>query len=205
MRARPVFKIVDLGTKHVGPVSLSVAGGECLAIMGASGSGKSLLFRAIADLDPNHGDVSLNGRSREEMPAYEWRRQVSYVPAETGWWADRVGDHFGADGDLEDLLETVDLKNALGWDVNRLSTGERHRLGIVRALQTGPSVLLLDEPTASLDADMTAAVESLIKQQLARDVCVLLVSHDPEQAKRIADRSMRMRGGRLHPDTGVSS
>ena len=141
--------------------------------------------------------------SRAEMPAYEWRRQVSFVPAETGWWADRVGDHFDADGDLEDLLETVDLKNALDWEVNRLSTGERHRLGIVRALQARPSVLLLDEPTASLDADMTDAVESIIKQQLARDVCVLLVTHDPDQAKRLADRSMRMMGGRLQAEPGA--
>ena len=198
-----MFKTVDLRTGHVGPVSVSVACGECVAILGASGSGKSLLFRAIADLDPNQGEVYLNGQSREEMPAYEWRRQVSFVPAETGWWADRVGEHFDIGGDLEGLLEAVDLKDALAWDVSRLSTGERHRLGIVRALQTGPSVLLLDEPTASLDADMTGAVESLIKQQLARDVCVLLVTHDPEQAKRIADRSMRMSGGRLHPDTGA--
>jgi ABC-type multidrug transport system ATPase subunit len=197
-----VFETVDLGTSHVGPVSVSVAGGECLAILGASGSGKSLLFRAIADLDPNHGDVSLNGRSRAEMPAYEWRRQVSLVPAETGWWADRVGDHFDADGDLEDLLETVDLKDALDWEVSRLSTGERHRLGIVRALQARPSVLLLDEPTASLDADMTDAVESIIKQQMARGVCVLLVTHDPDQAKRLAHRSMRMMGGRLQAEPG---
>lgn len=198
-----MFKTVDLGTRHVGPVSVSVARGECLAILGASGSGKSLLFRAISDLDPNQGEVYLNGRSREDMPACEWRRQVSFVPAETGWWADRVGDHFDAGGDLEDLLEAVELKDALDWDVNRLSTGERHRLGIVRALQARPSVLLLDEPTASLDADMTGTVESIIKQQLARDVCVLLVTHDPEQAKRVAHRSVRMAGGRLHSDTGV--
>jgi ABC-type multidrug transport system ATPase subunit len=198
-----VFKTVDLGTKHVGPVSISVTRGECLAILGASGSGKSLLFRAIADLDPNQGEVSLNGQSREEMPAYEWRRQVAFVPAETGWWADRVGDHFDAGDDLEGLLEAVELKDALDWEVSRLSTGERHRLGIVRALQARPRVLLLDEPTASLDADMTVAVESLIKQQLAREVCVLLVTHDPEQAKRLADRSVRMMGGRLHVEPGA--
>jgi ABC-type multidrug transport system ATPase subunit len=198
-----VFKTVDLGTRHVGPVSISVARGECLAIQGASGSGKSLLFRAIADLDPNEGEVYLNGQSRAEMPACEWRRQVAFVPAETGWWTDRVGDHFEAGSDLEDLLETVELKDALDWDVNRLSTGERHRLGIVRALQARPSVLLLDEPTASLDADMTASVESLIRQQLAREACVLLVTHDPEQAKRLADRSVRMTDGRLQAEPGA--
>lgn len=198
-----MFKIVDLGTRHVGPVSLSAAGGECVAIRGASGSGKSLFFRAIADLDPNEGSVYLDGRSREDMPAYDWRRQVALVPAETGWWADRVGDHFSAGSGVEDLLEAVDLRDALGWEVSRLSTGERHRLGIVRALQAGPRVLLLDEPTAALDAGMTAAVEGLVKQQLAKDVCVLMVTHDPEQADRVADRCMTMLDGRLQSDSGA--
>jgi ABC-type iron transport system FetAB ATPase subunit len=198
-----LFKIVDLGTRHVGPVSLSAAGGECVAIRGASGSGKSLFFRAIADLDPNEGSVYLDGRSREDMPAYDWRRQVALVPAETGWWADRVGEHFSAGSGVEDLLEAVDLRDALGWEVSRLSTGERHRLGIVRALQAGPRVLLLDEPTAALDAGMTAAVEGLVKQQLAKDVCVLMVTHDPEQADRVADRCMTMLDGRLQSDSGA--
>lgn len=198
-----MFKIVDLGTRHVGPVSLSAAGGECVAIRGASGSGKSLFFRAIADLDPNEGSVYLNDQSREDMPAYEWRRQVALVPAETGWWADRVGDHFVAGSGVEDLFEAVGLPDALGWEVSRLSTGERHRLGIVRALQAGPRVLLLDEPTAALDAGMTAAVEGLVKQQLANDVCVLMVTHDPEQANRVAHRCMTMLDGRLQSDSGA--
>ena len=200
-----MLKTVDLGTSHVGPVSVSVARGECLAIQGASGSGKSLLFRAIADLDPNRGEVYLNDRSRAEMPAFEWRRKVSFVPAESGWWADRVADHFDDAGVLHDLLETVGLTGALDWDVSRLSTGERHRLAIIRALQTQPDALLLDEPTASLDAEMTTAVEGLIKQQLARGVCVLLVTHDPEQAERVANRSLRMKDGRLQSGSGVPS
>ena len=145
----------------------------------------------------------LDGRSREDMPAYDWRRQVALVPAETGWWADRVGEHFSAGSGVEDLLEAVDLRDALGWEVSRLSTGERHRLGIVRALQAGPRVLLLDEPTAALDAGMTAAVEGLVKQQLAKDVCVLMVTHDPEQADRVADRCMTMLDGRLQSDSGA--
>ncbi len=200
-----MLEIAELETRHVGPVTVTVSAGECVAILGPSGSGKSLLFRAIADLDPNEGRVSLNGKFREEMPACDWRRQVAFVPAETGWWADRVGDHFDAGGDVKDLLEAVELKDALNWEVSRLSTGERHRLGIVRALQARPSALLLDEPTAALDANMTTVVENLIKQQLAGDVCVLLVTHDPKQAERIADRSVRMMDGRLHAEIGVQS
>ena len=62
---------------------------------GPSGAGKTLLLRAIADLDPNQGLVSLEGRDRSTIPGPEWRRLVGYVPAEPGWWAETVGEHFG--------------------------------------------------------------------------------------------------------------
>lgn len=200
-----MLEIVDLATRHVGPITVNVASGECVAVLGPSGSGKSLLLRAIADLDPNEGSVGLNGQSRELMPAYEWRRNVSFVPAESGWWADRVRDHFTDANDVGDLLSAVKMAEAMEWEVSRLSTGERHRLAIVRALQTQPHALLLDEPTASLDAGMTQAVEELIRQQLAQDVCVLMVTHDEDQARRIASRSMRMSGGQLIPGDKAKS
>lgn len=195
-----MLEIDALSTEQVGPISLSVSSGECVAIMGASGSGKSLFLRAIADLDPNEGTVKLDSQSRNEMPAHQWRRLVSLIPAETGWWGDRVREHLEETPDLEELLKAVNLQRSRDWEVNRLSTGERHRLAIVRALQTKPKALLLDEPTASLDAQMTAAVEKLIKQQLAKGVSVLMVTHDPEQAARMASRSFTMAGGKLAPD-----
>lgn len=200
-----MLEIAELGTRQVGPITVNVAGGECIAVLGPSGSGKSLLLRAIADLDPNAGRVALNGQAREEMPAYQWRRKVSFVPAETGWWADRVIDHFAGRDDVGEFLTGLKLPDAMEWEVSRLSTGERHRLAIVRALQTKPSVLLLDEPTASLDAEMTKAVEELIKQQLARDVCVLMVTHDEEQASRIASRSIRMPDGQITSGASAAS
>lgn len=200
-----MLEIAELETRNVGPIDLTISGGECVAILGPSGSGKSLLLRAIADLDPNAGRVVLNGQFREGMPAWEWRRKVSFVPAETGWWADRVGDHFADESDVSDLLAALKMSNAMEWEVSRLSTGERHRLGIIRALQTKPHALLLDEPTASLDVDMTTAVEELIRQQLAGEVSVLMVTHDEEQARRIATRSMRMADGQLAPVAGTAS
>ncbi len=190
-----MLDIIQLKTGLVGPVDLSIAQGECIAVLGPSGSGKSLLLRAIADLDPNDGDVRLNGRSRNEMPAYEWRRLVSLVPAESGWWADRVAEHFKPEPDMSSTLKDVGLPDALGWQVSRLSTGERQRLAIVRALQGSPQVLLLDEPTAALDAASTTKVEEIVRHQLEHGVIILLVTHDREQAGRLANKQITIKDG----------
>ena len=192
-----MLDIVQLKTGLVGPVDLSLAQGECIAILGPSGSGKSLLLRAVADLDPNSGDVLLNGRSRNDMPAYQWRRLVSLVPAESGWWADRVAEHFKAKPDMSEMLKDVGLPDALGWQVSRLSSGERQRLALVRALQGGPQALLLDEPTAALDEASTLKVEEIMQRQLERGVIIVLVTHDPEQAGRLANKRITLKDGRI--------
>ena len=90
--------VEDLRRPGFGPFTLSVAGGSCCAVMGPSGAGKSVLLRMVADLDPNQGRVSLDGIDRDSLPAPDWRRRVTYLSAESGWWTDRVGDHFGAPG-----------------------------------------------------------------------------------------------------------
>ena len=86
--------IEDLKTALFGPLDMSVAPGECVAVMGPSGAGKSIFLRAIADLDPSNGEVTLDGAARSAMAAPDWRRKVALVPAESGWWADIVGEHF---------------------------------------------------------------------------------------------------------------
>ncbi|HUS96426.1 MAG TPA: ATP-binding cassette domain-containing protein, partial [Hyphomicrobiaceae bacterium] len=135
-----MLTVTNLRTAFVGPASFTVQTGGCLAISGPSGSGKTLLLRAIADLDPNDGEISWDGRSRDAMQAPAWREIVGFVPAETGWWADKVAAHFPpsperGDSEIEALIVELGLPVlALDWDVNRLSTGERHRLGLVRAL-----------------------------------------------------------------------
>jgi ABC-type multidrug transport system ATPase subunit len=193
-----VLDISNLRTELFGPVSLSVNRGECVAIVGASGSGKSLLLRAIADLDPNEGEVRLGERQRDSMPAYEWRRLVALVPAESGWWSDHVGDHFEPQDDPAELLDAVGLAEALPWAVSRLSTGERQRLALVRALAgKKPLALLLDEPTASLDAAATEQVEQLLNRQRAGGVATLLVTHDRQQAERLASQRLLMQDGHL--------
>ena len=93
--APPLLQVRDLRTDILKPASFSLATGECIGVKGPSGAGKTLLLRAIADLDPNQGLVSLEGRDRSTIPGPEWRRLVGYVPAEPGWWAETVGEHFG--------------------------------------------------------------------------------------------------------------
>ena len=79
----------------------------------------------------------------------------------------------------------------------RLSTGERQRLALLRALTPDTRVLLLDEPTPALDAGSTALVEELLRRQLGQGVTLLLVTHSPAQAYRLASRHLDMQDGRL--------
>lgn len=142
--------IENLRSALFGPVSVNVDEGECIAVMGPSGAGKSLFLRSVADLDPNDGQVALSGELREDMPAFEWRRRVALVPAESGWWADRVGEHFPPGWSDPDALAALGLgADILGWEVDRLSSGERQRAALARCLARNPVALLLDEPTAS--------------------------------------------------------
>jgi ABC-type iron transport system FetAB ATPase subunit len=184
---------------HLQPIDLSIADGECIAITGSSGSGKSVLLRSIADLDPHEGDAALDDQPCSRMPAPAWRKLVAYVPAESGWWQDKVRPHFQPDTDLATLLPRVGLRvESADWPVARLSTGERQRLALLRALRPGVRVLLLDEPTSGLDTQSVELVEALLREALARGVSIIIVTHSPEQAARLATRRFQMRDGILH-------
>jgi ABC-type multidrug transport system ATPase subunit len=193
----PALRIERLATELIGPISLDIAAGECVALMGPSGAGKSLLLRAIVDLDPNTGHVAAGAHERGHMPASEWRKLVALVPAESGWWADRVGDHFPTGCNATVLVGRLGLAGSLDWDVARLSSGERQRLALARALCRRPAALLLDEPTASLDDHATGLVEELIRERCGDGMAVLLVTHDRPQAARLAKRVLHMREGRI--------
>ncbi|WP_019584268.1 MULTISPECIES: ATP-binding cassette domain-containing protein [unclassified Thioalkalivibrio] len=197
-----LLDVRQLKTAHLGPLDLALQPGELVQVTGASGSGKSLLLRALADLDPNTGEVMLNGEPRDAMAPVDWRRRVAYVPAETAWWGERVDEHlpanFARPAALH-LLEQVALPEAsLGWEVERLSSGEKQRLGLVRALLNQPRVLLLDEPTANLDLENTKRIERAVRGYLAEeDAAALWVSHDTLQRQRLGGRILTIANGKL--------
>ncbi len=196
----PLLSIDGLRRSGLGPLSFEINAGECLALTGPSGAGKTLLLRALADLDPNEGQVRLDGRERAVFPAPDWRRRLSYVPAEAGWWQDQVGPHFPDQSRARELLSQLGFEDAaevLAWPVSQLSSGERQRLALARGLIGRAQILLLDEPTSALDEDNRDLVETLLRSRLDDNVAILLVSHDRHQIERLADRVLGLENGQL--------
>jgi ABC-type multidrug transport system ATPase subunit len=197
-----MLELRGLRRLQVGPVDLKIQPGTCVAIQGRSGAGKSVLLRMIADLDVHEGDALLDGQACSAMPAPAWRRRVTYVAPDSGWWRERVGEHFAPEAGLDQLLPALGIAaEAADWPVSRLSTGERQRIALLRALQPGNRVLLLDEPTSGLDRESIAHVEDLLRRRLAAGTSILMVTHDPQQAARMAGHLLALRDGQLHPQT----
>ncbi len=191
------LNIRQLEYQFVGPVNLEVNPAQCIGLSGESGCGKSLLLRAVADLDEYKGEVLLNDINANEMSAPQWRKQVAMLPADSQWWFDTVGEHF--DQPDKELLSRLGFNEAtLEWNISRISTGEKQRLALLRLLENKPAVLLLDEPTANLDADNTLLFESIVLDYLKKNnACAIWVSHDLAQLERVAELRFKLESGAL--------
>lgn len=194
------FSIRQLQYLHCGPMDLQIEAGEIVGLYGASGSGKSRLLRALADLDEHQGEVWLNDIAQQSMSAPQWRSRVGLLSAETFWWLDGVDSHF-QQFDQQQAAQ-LGLPGDVGdWPVSRLSSGENQRLGLMRLLENRPEVLLLDEPTANLDDTTTRRVEDwLLTRVRDRGWPVVWVAHDPAQIERVARRHLRIQGHRLEEE-----
>jgi len=181
-------------------------GASCVA--GPSGSGKSTLLRLLNRLaDPDEGVVRYNGRDVCEYDPLALRREVSLVPQLPAPLEGTVADNvlygvrlIGGDADVPRLLELCGLHAGFAdRDASQLSVGEQQRVMLARALALEPSVLLLDEPTSALDEDARDAVErSLLHLREELELSYVLVTHDLDQAARIADWVLRLElGGRF--------
>jgi putative ABC transport system ATP-binding protein len=198
-------------------VSLVVDPGDRLAILGTTGAGKTVLLRALALLDSlDAGSIHWQGRAvrGDVVPAY--RTQVVYLHQRPALWDGSVEDnlrhpftlkaHRGKRFDRErtvELLEGLGRSGAfLARSSRDLSGGEAQLVALLRAVQLDPAVLLLDEPTAALDTATAQAVEVLLDRWFAAGRggrALVWVSHDLDQASRVASRRLHMRSGRLEP------
>lgn len=199
------LRLDGLSTTLLREVDLTLAAGERIFLSGASGSGKSLLLRAVADLDPHRGEVWLDDLPRSRLTPPEWRRRVGLLPAESHWWAETVGEHWrapAAGSPIEALLVALGFDvDVSGWAITRLSTGERQRLALARLLLNQPQALLLDEATANLDSVNRERVETVLEDyRAAHATAMLWVSHDPEQRVRLGGRRLVIRESRLEPE-----
>lgn len=197
------------------PTDFSLAAGERVVVTGPSGSGKSVLLRALALLDPlDGGQVLWHGRGIERGAIPRYRRNVAYVRQRPSLVDGTVDDNLrypytlGAYRDARfDRDRALTLLRAAGRGddflakrASDLSGGEAQVTSLVRVLQLEPEALLLDEPTASLDPDSARAIEKLVAAWFETDRTArasIWVSHDPEQAERVGQRRLIMRGGAL--------
>lgn len=189
------LQAIAVSSSVVAPVSFGLAAGQCLAVSGSSGAGKTRLLRLIADLDEGGGEVMLDGVPRSSLPAPAWRRQVLYQSAEPAWWRPSVAEHFEPDEQalVAQLADRLALPlDRLKADISQLSTGERQRAALVRSLAMRPKVLLLDEPTSALDADNVRRVEALLLDGMNDGLALMLVTHSQEQAARLSCMSLQI-------------
>lgn len=193
------LQLKDLSFLENGPYNLSLKANNCCCISGPSGIGKSKLFRCISDLDLYSGTVLYNETSSQDIQPSLWRKTIGYLPAESRWWYEDVGSHFHHYDNL--IFDQLGFdEEIMQWSIDRLSTGEKQRLAIIRLLLNTPKVLLLDEPTASLDKSNVLRVEKMITEiKINQEMIVLWISHDSEQIHRIADIHFQLEKTQLTP------
>mgnify|MGYP001824244616 FL=1 len=196
---------VRLGANEVlADVHLEVPGSGITAVLGPSGSGKSTLTRLTNRLlDPTSGTVELRGADVRSLDVLELRRTVGMVFQRPTLFDGTVRDNLAATGvqDLaehEAMLDTVGLEAAfLDRAGDTLSGGEAQRVCLARALLMRPSVLVADEPTASLDHESVLTLERLARDLADDGVPILWVTHDLAQVERIADHRVTLEAGRV--------
>jgi len=203
------------GRRILGPVDLELPPGEYVALQGPSGSGKSTLLRAIAGLSvPSAGTLDLFGERASEpghLRIAPERRGVGMMFQGGALWPHMSvrrtlafalrsarTPRSAVDARIAELVAWAELEGLEDRMPGTLSGGEAQRLALARALAPKPRVLLFDEPLGKLDAELRSALlERLRSLHDELGFTALHVTHDPDEASRVAGRTLRMEGGRL--------
>lgn len=193
----------------VSEVSVQVQPGEVLAVVGPSGAGKSSFLQLLNRLDePTGGTVRLNGQDYRKLAPRQLRRRVGMVmqvaslfprtiAANIAFGPRKNGESISSE-QIAALLERVGLPGYQAREVSNLSGGEAQRVSLARTLANAPEALLLDEPTSALDDVSARGIEELVLSIVReRLMTCVIVTHNTIQARRIADRTMILKAGKL--------
>jgi iron complex transport system ATP-binding protein len=196
-------------------VSVALAAGEVMCLLGPNGGGKTTLFRTLLGLLPVQGGrVTIDGANLRDLPRREVAKRIAYVPqAHTGYFPFSVRDvvlmgrtaHLAAfagpsrrdRGLADEALDRLGLGRLADAIYTRISGGERQLTLIARALAQAAPLLVMDEPTASLDFGNQVRVLDQVTALARAGIGVLLSTHDPDQAFQCADRVAMLRDGSL--------
>lgn len=213
-RLRKIYRLGGVDVPALREVSLRVATGEFLAVLGPSGSGKSTLFHIIGGmLAPTSGGVRIDGRDlglmtdaqrtelRKVSVGFVFQR-FNLLPTLNAEENIRIAQHIAHkprdDGHFERIVQILGIAHRLRHKPYALSGGEQQRVAIARAVVNKPRILLADEPTGNLDSENSAAVLDTLKTLNAElGQTVLMITHNPEAADYCANRVVRMRDGRI--------
>jgi tungstate transport system ATP-binding protein len=186
---------------------LEIRHGETLGIIGPSGAGKSTLLRLLQGLErPTAGEIRVLGAPLTYPAPIALTRRITTVFQRPAMLDRTVGDNveFGLRlrgrrdrARVRALVERVGLTSLIDGPARRLSGGEMQRVALARAIATGAELLLLDEPAANLDPANVARIEAIIRDQQAHETTIVLVTHNTHEARRLADRTMLIIGGKL--------
>lgn len=200
------FAVGPTAAPRVGPLDLRVAAGETLAVLGASGAGKSQLLRGLAALEPSSWErATVGGRALDELAPNERRRDLLYVHQEPVRFDGDVRRNLERVTGPDDLPAAIEHLAALGLDraaldrsMATLSGGEAVRVVLARALAVARRVLLVDEPTAMLDADAIERVVARLRswKAAAAGRAILWAQHASERTLAAADRFLVLGPGR---------
>jgi ABC-type sugar transport system ATPase subunit len=210
VRLSGVAKVYPGGVRAADGITLSVAGGECLAVVGPSGCGKTTLLRLIAGLEaPTAGAVRLGGRDvgtlrpQDRDVAIVFQAPALYPQLTTfenlafGLRA-RKADPAEVERRVREAAAALGLADLLGRLPHELSGGQQQRVALGRALVRRPAVLLLDEPLAHLDAPLKGRVrDEVVRTRRQFGITSVWVTHDPGEAAAVGDRVAEMAAGQV--------
>ncbi len=214
---KPVVEIKRLsftypqGAPALRDINLKIWPGECTAVIGANGAGKSTLLEIIAGLLPGYGGyVRVGDYSGKELKAEKINHLLAYLPQnlDNFFLTDTVSQDIAlnsqiAASDAEFWLEKFNLQEVREDDPHKLSTGEKHRVGMAAILASNPDLILLDEPTTGIDAEQKKEIGELVLTLCEQNKSVLLVTHDIDFASEYAGRLVFMHSGAILADGSV--